>query len=153
MDADSAIVVMRQDGVLLMRRPNIEGQIGRNLGGGLVFKALAQGGGQAGFAEDRSLVDGVLRLGSARALAEFPVIVAITRGKDAVLRAWWNEARSFAAGAIVFAVGLGLVIPILVRRERGSETNAAALADSEASKRTIFESAIHGIFTMDEDGC
>jgi PAS domain S-box-containing protein len=152
LDADSAIVVMRQDGVLLMRRPNVEGQIGRNLGGGLVFKALAQGGGRAGFAEDRSMVDGVLRIGSARALPEFPVIVAITRSKDAVLRAWWTEARGVMAGGILLAVGVAVVIPLLFRRERRSETNAAALADSEASKRAIFESAIHGILTLDEHG-
>jgi len=152
LDADSAIVILRQDGILLLRRPNIEGQIGRSLVGGLVFKALAQGGGQAGFAEDRSLVDNVFRMSSARALKGFPVIVAITRGEDAVLRDWWNEARSFAAGAALLALGLAIVIPVLVRRERRSEVNAAALADSEASKRAIFESAIHGIFTLDEDG-
>lgn len=152
LDADSAIVILRQDGTLLMRRPNIAGQIGRNLGGGLVLKALAQGGGQAGFAEDRSMVDGVLRLGSARALTEFPVIVAITRSKDAVLRAWWNEARGLAVGVIVLAAGVAFVILILFRRELRSEINAAALADSDASKRAIFESAIHGILTLDEDG-
>jgi hypothetical protein len=78
LDGDSAIVLMRKDGVLLMRRPYIEGQIGRNFGGGLVLKALAQGGGKAGFAEDRSLVDGILRISSARALDGIPLIVAVT---------------------------------------------------------------------------
>jgi PAS domain S-box-containing protein len=152
LDPDSAIVITRQDGVLLMRRPNIEDQIGRNLAGGLVFKALAQGGGQAGFAEDRSLVDGVLRIASARALTEFPIIVAITRGKDAVLRGWWKEVMGVMTGAMLLAICVATVLPILLIREREGEANAAALADSEASKRAIFESAIHAIVTVDDEG-
>jgi PAS domain S-box-containing protein len=152
LDPESAIVITRQDGILLMRRPNIEDQIGRNLAGGLVFKALAQGGGQAGFAEDRSLVDGVLRIASARALTEFPIIVAITRGKDAVLRGWWKEVGGVMIGAALLAICVAAVLPILLIREREGEVSAAALADSEASKRAIFESAIHAIVTVDAAG-
>jgi PAS domain S-box-containing protein len=152
LDGDSAIVLMRQDGVLLMRRPYIEGQIGRNLGGGLVLKALAQGGGKAGFAEDRSLVDGVLRISSARALTEFPVVVAITRTRDAVLRGWWTEAKGVMIGVALLALCVAGMVPVLFRRERDSEANVAALADSEASKRAIFENAIDGILTWDAQG-
>jgi PAS domain S-box-containing protein len=152
LDNDCAIVFMRKDGVLLMRRPYIEGQIGRNLGGGLVSKALAQGDGKAGFAEDRSMVDGVLRIASARALSEFPIVVAVTRSKDAILRRWQTEADGVMIGAALLVICVVGIVPILFRHERDTEANVAALADSEASNRAIFENAIDAILTMDETG-
>lgn len=136
LEADSSIALFRRDGTLLVRYPEVEGAVGHSLGRTPILGPLET---QSTVTEIvRSELDGVDRIISGRALADFPLAVTFAQSKPAILAAWRVQAVSVSVGVLLAALGLIAFIAVLVRALKRRERSEAALAVSE--KRYIEKS-------------
>ncbi len=98
---DSAISLIREDGVLLARYPHTE-KIGAT---------FAEGGQRAanvptGTVREMSPVDGALRIKSATHLTNFPLVVLVTQTETAALRGWTRVAWVLGLVTLACAVAI-----------------------------------------------
>jgi signal transduction histidine kinase len=106
--ADSAIILLRQDGTTLVRYPPND-TVGKSVGGERVLA-----GGTSGTARAPAPADGQMTLEAAHRLANFPAIVLATKTEAAALDGWRTIAilrtvavLGFALVLALFAFGLG----------------------------------------------
>ncbi len=104
--ADSAVALLRRDGVLLMRSPMLDNAMGQNFAGSALFSQhlAAQ---PTGSYDGPSPVDGRPRLNAYRSLAEpSGLLVLVARSTDSVLAAWRQQAQ---LAGLIWAVAAALV--------------------------------------------
>lgn len=100
-----SILLASGDGVLLVRRPFSEANIGRDLRGGGIFRDLLPKA-LVGSAEIRSSTDGVVRLNSYRKLDAYPLVVAVAFSRDDILAHWHDDAINFLILTAILVVAL-----------------------------------------------
>jgi len=84
-----SIALWRSDGMLLLRKPYVISNVGRQLPSAALFDALA--GSPAGHFETVSVADGVRRLVSYRALPGTSLIISTTLSVEEVLAPWRQD--------------------------------------------------------------
>lgn len=99
------VLLLRDDGTLIYRRPYVERQIGMDLSHGSVYQRYKNTG-PVGTAMMRAKLDGIERLYSYRHLDTFPLIVATALSKEEILAEW----RRFALGMLA----INLLIMVLL---------------------------------------
>jgi diguanylate cyclase (GGDEF)-like protein len=119
---DSAVISMfHRDGTLLARYPHMEAMIGQNFVKAPLFQKVLSKTNQ-GTLRLISPVDGKDRLGSARLLNDFPIVVIATTTVSAALADWREQIRFLIAVAglavLVITVMLFLVIRKLSQQHR-----------------------------------
>ena len=121
---DAAISMFHRDGTLLARYPHVETMIGQNFADGPFFQNVLSKADQ-GTLRLTSPVDGQDRLGSARLLSDFPIVVIATRTVSAALADWRAQIRFLIAVAglsvLVIAAMLFLVVRKLSQQHRLSQ--------------------------------
>lgn len=125
------VALVSMDGAIMARRPHHEDNVGRSLAGSELFREHVSRG-AAGSYEVIGGVDGLLRLGSFRRVADFPLVVNVSRAKHEVLAGWravaWTEFSVVAAAAL--AIGsLGWRMAGQVRARQRAEARYKLLAD------------------------
>jgi PAS domain S-box-containing protein len=136
LDAGSAIILLRNDGMLLVREPPLPGDAA-----GQMLPGLARADASAGVI---SGLDKRLRLIQAQTVPNFPLVVAVTRDRAAALSDWRQLAITVAiTGFVVVALGL-LAIGGLVRQVRRIESSESALRASEQRYALAMEGANEG---------
>ncbi|HET9830281.1 MAG TPA: ATP-binding protein, partial [Vicinamibacterales bacterium] len=136
----SAIVLLRDDGTLLVREPPLPDRVGK------AFPTLTEGPSSLGARSMTSPIDGVLRF-VAKAHAEgFPLVVAIAREAAAVLDPWREEAVFVGLQDVVISLLIALAIAALVQQLRRVELGERALRDSEERYALAMEGAKEGHF-------
>ncbi len=106
--AHGAVVLLRADGVMLMRNPFDETKVGRSFAGGEVFAAL--GSGPIGTLKNITQDDGISRVLAYRRLPVTPgPVVIVGQSYDVILASW----RQFANVAIAVWGAASLAIIIL----------------------------------------
>lgn len=137
---DSSVALVREDGALLARVPELPAQAERfwTQPSSIARRVPADGG--VGFVERASSVDGRWRLYAVRRVAGYPVYVVFGFGPEAVREAWLRRlaapaAVCLAAAALLF--GAATFAGRAARREREalSAARAAAEARAEAEAR------------------
>ena len=133
----SAINLMRDDGMLVVRQPPIEGAPGRR------FRELVDAGRTPdGFIV--SAVDKIPRFVGVAEVSGFPLVAAVTRDKSVALATWRSEAEHVAVRtAVLVTLGL-LAIVGLVRQLRRVEQGERALRASEKRYALAMEGANEG---------
>ncbi|ACA16328.1 diguanylate cyclase/phosphodiesterase with PAS/PAC sensor(s) [Methylobacterium sp. 4-46] len=133
---DYVLSMFRQDGVLLVRHPAREGTIGRSFGnaGAALIAAL---GSRSGVIRNVSPIDGQDRLIAVRGLANYPVLLSISRTAEACLAAWSRQAGALGAAALGLDLGLLGLVVLGARQIRGRER----LAEAEAARAAAEERA------------
>ena len=91
-----AIALMRQDGMLLARYPRTD-QVGQVL----PIKTRIERGETFDARQARSPVDGRIRIVSARPLASYPLVVAVSQSEDSALQSWRVLADQSTSMALV----------------------------------------------------
>jgi diguanylate cyclase (GGDEF)-like protein/PAS domain S-box-containing protein len=118
---DAAISLFHRNGTLLARYPHIPGMIGENFTEGPFFQNVLAKADQ-GTLRLHSPVDGQDRLGSARQLRDFPIVVIATTTVSAALADWRAQVRFLVAAAglsmLVIAAMLFLVVRKLSQQHR-----------------------------------
>jgi diguanylate cyclase (GGDEF)-like protein/PAS domain S-box-containing protein len=118
---DAAISMFHRDGTLLARYPHVDAMIGQNFGDGPFFQNVLAKSDQ-GTLRMTSPVDGQDRLGAARLLTNFPIVVIATTAVSAALADWRAQVRFIIATAglsmLVIAAMLFLVVRKLLQQHR-----------------------------------
>ncbi|WP_049975897.1 hybrid sensor histidine kinase/response regulator [Azospirillum sp. B506] len=123
-DGDGSISLWRRDGILLARHPGLP-DIGRPLGQRQFLKVLERA--RSGvFLSAGGLNDGV-RLVATRALADYPLVVNVTRKLDAVLNDWRIQAWTVGAAGTVGIAALLLSLWALARQFSAYEAATRAM--------------------------
>jgi PAS domain S-box-containing protein len=128
---DGTIVLARQDGTLLIRRPFDASLVGTNLANTPLFNAYLPSA-PAGDRETTSAIDGIKRLLSYRRLEAYPLIAVAALAEDEVLANWRSETRNhaFVVGPLVLAIGLfGTWLAMQIGRRERAERAVASLAE------------------------
>nr|WP_246526399.1 diguanylate cyclase [Plastoroseomonas hellenica] len=145
-----ALTVFRQDGVILARSPNEEGQLGRDLSASpVVRQALTVPAGQY---VTVAAVDGVRRMYAHRRLRDAPLMINVAMAVDDIYAAWWRKALVIGSIAIILvaiAVGMALLLQRALARRRLMEL---AARESEAGFRLLSENSNDVVSRMDATG-
>jgi diguanylate cyclase (GGDEF)-like protein len=112
---DAAISMFHRDGTLLARYPHADRMIGENFGEGPFFQHTLLAANHATL-RIISPVDGQDRLGSARLLNGFPIVVIATTTVSAALADWRDQIRFLVAVAGLFVLVITAVLFLVVRK-------------------------------------
>jgi diguanylate cyclase (GGDEF)-like protein len=146
MPAKRSVALLRQDGVVLVRYPYREDDIGKKIPDQSPwYSVVAQGGGtfQADdpFTKARTLT-------FVRPLHDLPMVVQASVLETDVLVDWPNQIRWLAAGGLLAIGGVVLLLRYLsgqVDRLQRSEALAAAKNEELATARSQFDAALSNI--------
>ena len=130
-DGDGSISLWRRDGILLARHPVLP-DIGRPLGQRHFLKVLESARSGVYFSSG-GLNDGA-RLVATRALADYPLVVNVTRRLDAVLDKWRIQAWTIGAAS---AVGIAALLLSLWALARQFSAYEAATRAMDAARRAV----------------
>ncbi len=114
---NGVISLIADDATLLVRRPFIEADIGKDLSGGQLFSELLPKA-PFGNAINRSILDGIERLASYRRVNEYPLVVFIAIDRDESLASWRKEAFFSAGLTALLLLVLGVLGSRLIRLMR-----------------------------------
>ncbi|MEZ0172297.1 diguanylate cyclase [Microvirga sp. TS319] len=129
---DGTINLFRDDGILLMRKPFDEGQIGQDFGGSPYVQELLQG--QSATFESVSPIDGIRRVISFGQLGGLPLVLTVALSVDEVFAAWTRKAliMSLMTGLLCLAVvGLTALFRSELNRRKTAETKLRRLARTD----------------------
>ena len=132
---DPLVTVMRSDGTLVARRPNLEQYLGRSLAGGQIFKELEKA--PEGLYESFSLFDGQTRLAAYRKVGGYDLIVLTGIEKSAALTSWRDRSLRVAMITTASAILILAAIALLVRSLRRERATQGALIDAMAEKAQV----------------
>ncbi len=138
--AGGAITLATGEGVVMVRRPFDQNNIGRHVAQSEFFRRVRNTLDADSF-EFTSLIDGVARLGSFHRVPGFDLLMMVALDKNEVLDAWWKETKVhlvWLVVTIVIVVILGHRIILQVRDRVAAETAAQTL-QLEAEQRRGFE--------------
>ncbi len=147
---NGAILLARADGTVLVRRPFVEANVGRNISSGIIFHDYLPKA-PAGTAEMKSSIDGVSRLQSYQTLAPYPLVVAVAIETDEALAPWRERALSQLAAGVALAVVIGLFGFWLVRQIKRRQTAERSAAQAAAEYRLMADHSTDIIFRLGLD--
>ncbi|MBK4735218.1 GGDEF domain-containing protein [Noviherbaspirillum sp. DKR-6] len=137
---NGAILLMMDNGTVIVRRPYDPALIGADLSKGVVYRAFL-GNGERGSAVLTGVVDGKKRMYSYQRLPDYPVIVSSALAVDDVLAHWREDKqRTTAIEAVVLAVlcvvGYRL-IRLIDEREQAQEELRQAKGALEVMNKSL----------------
>lgn len=157
-DQGQSIALLRNDGLVLIRYPQVEEKIGLPLVQSDLIEALTTQ--SATTLETHSPFYGERRIFSARALSNFPLIVSVGWSRYWVLGPWRQMAFVLGSSTALISLVLILFIFLFVRQLHRRELSENALWISEkrfAEKSTILEVTLEnmsqGIIMIDKNRC
>ncbi len=137
-----SMTLFRADGVMLMRSPFSERLIGTSYSSEYVFRQV-RAGVRAGTFQNRSSVDGEMRLFAFRQLTAYPDLVLVTgQGMDQALAAWWRILWIVVSSWTVAALIVGALTLWLAREWK-------ARHDTQTRYRTLFDANPYPMVVMD----
>jgi PAS domain S-box-containing protein len=152
---EGSILLASSDGVLLVRRPFAEANVGRDLRDGAIFRDHLPRG-PVGTAVMRSSTDGVERLNTYRRLDSYPLVVAMALSTDELLAGWRMDAWRDGAIVGVLTVLIGLLghwlaaqIGERLRAEQSAAAAAEAADEVATSYRLLADSSTDMIVRLD----
>ncbi len=135
----SAINLLRDDGTLVVREPQAPQAFGAK------FPELVAAGSE-GAGLQASPIDQEPRLIGIAHVAEFPLVVAVTRDKGVALEGWRGQAYRIVARTIILMLLGALTIAAFVYQLRRIELGERALRQSEERYAAAMEGASEGHF-------
>lgn len=121
-----AIVLARNSGTMMFRRPLREDSIGKSMTSAAIFRDHAAKT-SSGTALIKSSQDGVERVNGYTHLPTFPLFVVVALSKDEVLAEWRADAYMHMVGVLLLVSGLAYMGQRMVR-----QIDRRALAENEA---------------------
>jgi diguanylate cyclase (GGDEF)-like protein len=113
---DNAVIAMfHLDGTMLARYPHVEAMIGQSFANAPLFRNVLSKS-DHGTLRLKSPVDGEEKLGSARRLSNFPIVVIATKTVSAALADWREQIRFLIAAAGLCVLVITVLLFLVVRR-------------------------------------
>jgi diguanylate cyclase (GGDEF)-like protein/PAS domain S-box-containing protein len=113
---NGSVVLLHRAGSLLAREPFVRSAIGKSFPDHPLLKLQAQA--DAGSYEARSPVDGAERIGAFKAVADLPLVVAVTYDRSEVLGPWRKHLYTFGSMTLLVIVIILLGTRHLMRQTR-----------------------------------
>jgi signal transduction histidine kinase len=146
---NGSILLASLNGKLLVRRPYVEANVGRDLTQGGIFHFLKRA--PSGTVEITSSTDGVRRINSYERGKTYPLVVAVAQDPAEILAPWRHDTarRLVEAGAIV-ALML-LLAAIIWRTTRSLAAQASHLRKANDRFDIAINAMSHGLCQFDAD--
>jgi diguanylate cyclase len=136
LDRQGVIVLALRNGTILARRPYEENTIGSSLAKSHVFSDLLPNA-PSGTQLVPSIIDGVPRMLSYRALERYPLVVEAAESKDAILAVWYANLWRSVAFILIASIAMGVLGRTLIRQIRRSQRNEADLRNTHAALQKL----------------
>jgi diguanylate cyclase (GGDEF)-like protein len=152
LSGDTTISMIHRDGTVIARYPYDERLIGKNLGNSQSFqRALAVDGNASGRFKHSS--EGEERVGSIRALTNFPILIVATTNVASALADWRAQAKLQFFAALLAVIVVIATIYLIVRQLKGQHAAAQRLL-SEKSQHldTAINNMTQGLLLFDASG-
>jgi diguanylate cyclase (GGDEF)-like protein len=144
-----SIVLFRDDGVLLARKPYVADHVGKDYSRAALFiNELRRS--PSGIYETSSVTDGVPRVIAYRQLTDAPVVIVAGLGRDDVLTPWRAAARrdfALVGVACLALAGLGALLARQMRRRDAAEHELRA---QTVLLGATLDSMDQGLFMVDD---
>lgn len=147
LESSGVALLARNDGIVLMREPNMANYAGRDLSRTELFQTIKKQG--VGTTVGTSALDGTRRLYSFERVGTLPLIVSIGLSVDSIMAPWREKALIFAPLTLLMCgalVGLSILLQRELKRRNATELVLAALAGTDAltglPNRRTFDQAI-----------
>jgi diguanylate cyclase (GGDEF)-like protein/PAS domain S-box-containing protein len=152
---NGAVLLASLDGTLMVRRPFLESNIGRDLSNSGIFKQLKQS--PRGTVAITALTDGITRLNSYEQDETYPFVVAVAKSVDEMLAPWQQYAMRRGFEAISVAAFMSLLGAAVWRSTRTLSRNSETLAKLNGDlleSKTLLSSTLaalgEGVVVQDE---
>jgi diguanylate cyclase (GGDEF)-like protein/PAS domain S-box-containing protein len=147
---NSAVLLVAQDGTLLVRRPFVEGNVGRDLAHGNIFTHLKQA--PAGSFEAASSTDGVWRLTSYEQGHIYPLVVSVAQDITELLAPWKQRAMIRLAEMVAITAFIMLMGAFVWRATRTLATSSIKLRETNDRFDAALANMSNGLSMFDADG-
>ena len=137
-----AVLLMRTDGMTLLREPPDPAITGRVLSNAAVIQSIREGqmNGSLVANDSAAYPD---RLLIYRTLGQLPLLVAISKSEQEIFASWWRSVRALVLGSVLLTLAMILLVALLVsqliRGERSSEALQRAIEEAEAANKAKSE--------------
>lgn len=111
---DGVIIFAHDNGILLLRLPFNDAQIGMDMSKGPLFGHLSKE--RSGSAIFTAVTDGVRRVYSYRRLERYPLVIAAAQSKKEVLAEWRANTYLHSGGVVLLVIMLGALGARLIRQ-------------------------------------
>ena len=147
---NSAIALVSLSGPLLVRRPFIEANIGRDMSPSGIFAELKHA--PAGTVEMASSTDGVRRLNSYERGHTYPIFISIAQDMTELLVPWKKSALRGLAETAAIALFILLMGAFVWRATRTLAANSVKLRETNAHFDAALANMSNGLSMFDGDG-
>jgi diguanylate cyclase (GGDEF)-like protein/PAS domain S-box-containing protein len=147
---NSAVLLMSTDGTLLVRRPFVEANVGRDMTGSVIFSQLQKA--PSGSLEIKASIDGVTRFNSYERAQTYPIFVAVAQNMDELLAPWKaNAVRRLIETATITSFIL-LMGAFVWRATKNLAGNSIELRKTNARFDAALANMPTGLSMFDADG-
>ena len=147
---NSAVILVSTDGTLLVRRPFVEANVGRDMTGSVIFAQLKKA--PAGSLEIKASIDGVTRFNSYEQGQTYPIFVAVAQNMDELLAPWKaNAVRRLIETAAITCFIL-LMGAFVWRATKNLAGNSIELRKTNARFDAALTNMPTGLSMFDADG-
>jgi diguanylate cyclase (GGDEF)-like protein/PAS domain S-box-containing protein len=147
---NSAVLLMSTDGTLLVRRPFVEANVGRDMTNSVIFSQLQKA--PSGSLEIKASIDGVTRFNSYERAQTYPIFVAVAQNMDELLAPWKaNAVRRLIETATITSFIL-LMGAFVWRATKNLAGNSIELRKTNARFDAALANMPTGLSMFDADG-
>ena len=147
---NGAVLLASMNKTLLVRRPFVEANIGRDMTHSGLFAQLKQA--PVGSVEITASIDGVRRLNSYEQGHVYPIVVTVARDVEELMAPWRQSAIRQMTQAIAIAIVIMLMGGFVWRATRTLAANSLKLSETNARFDAAVTNMSNGLTMFDADG-
>ncbi len=142
------ISLIGMDGVTLARQNNNNLETGQDVRGSAIWQGV-QTGRTYGTYMASSMVDGISRIVSYRAMADYPLIVSVSKSTQAALAGFEQRKKSSILGAILTSLFILVCCGLLINRSEVREDLTAAVREEKERLTALISSISDEVWFAD----
>jgi diguanylate cyclase (GGDEF)-like protein/PAS domain S-box-containing protein len=147
---NSAVLLMSTDGTLLVRRPFVEANVGRDMTKSVIFAQLQKA--PSGSLEIKASIDGVTRFNSYERAQTYPIFVAVAQNMDELLAPWKANAIRRLVEAAAIACFILVMGAFVWRATKDLARNSIELHKTNTRFDAALANMPTGLSMFDADG-
>jgi len=147
---NSAVVLATTEGTLLVRRPFVEANVGRDMSQSKVFEALQKA--PSGSLEIKASIDGVMRYSTYEKGNTYPIFLVVAQNMDALLAPWKRAAIRRLIETVAITSFILLMGAIVWRATRDLARNSQELRRTNTRFDAALANMSTGLSMFDAEG-
>jgi diguanylate cyclase (GGDEF)-like protein/PAS domain S-box-containing protein len=147
---NGAVLLASMNKTLLVRRPFVEANIGRDMSNSGLFAQLKQA--PVGSAEITATIDGIRRLNSYEQGHVYPIVVTVAQDIEELMAPWRQSAIRQMTQAVAIAIFIMLMGGVVWRATRTLAANSLKLSETNARFDAAVTNMSNGLTMFDADG-